>query len=405
MRKRILLLLVATISLAYLGCAGVNNMTKKQDAGGYIQKGQQLEAQGELLAALEQYKIALTISPENSTAMAQKKQLEKKIRKAAQTHYKKGLKLHRRGKYQLARNEFLKTLGYQPDHAGALKMIKPRERIKAKRFITHTVKPNESLSKIAILYYGDYKKFPVIAQFNDITDATKVTPGDIIKVPEIQGVPFMVEDKFVETEKGKEVSPPSGEEIPTDDLLPEVAAETKAPLETAALKTDMEMKDEQAADDDADEAETNVSTYRDLGIDLFNNKQYDEAIVEFKKVLNAHPDDKTTLNYLHLSHLQPAMVLYEKGEYLAAKKEFEEALKYNEDCDKCLTYSKKSELSYKETHYNKGISYFANEQLREAIQEWELVEAIDPNYKTVKENIKKAQRFLKKLEEIQKATK
>lgn len=403
MKKILISLLIVTVTMAFYGCAGVNNMMKKQNAGDYIQKGQQLEAKGELLEALEQYKIALTINPDNSTARAQKDQLEKKIRKAAQANYKAGLKLHRRGKYKLARNKFLKALSYQPDHAGALEMIKPRERIKAKRFITHTVQPSESLSKIAILYYGDYKKFPVIARFNDISDATKVAPGDKIKVPEIQGVPFLIENNFVETEPSKEVIAPSDEEIPTEDLLKEVAAETKEPLEEVAADSKKEMKKDVAIDEDEESTVDDAATYRDLGIDLFNNKKYKEAIVEFNKVLNARPGDNTALNYLHLSHLQPAMVLYEKGDYLAAKKEFEAALAYNPDCDKCLTYSKKSETAYKEAHYNKGISYFANEQLKEAIHEWELVVDVDPNYKTVQDNINKANRFLKKLEEIQKS--
>jgi tetratricopeptide (TPR) repeat protein len=401
MKKIVTLFLIATVSVAFFGCAGtdtMDTMTKKQNADDYIQKGQQLEGNGELLGALEQYKLALTISPGNSEATAQKAQLEKKIQKAAQAHYKAGRKLHRRGKYKLARNEFLKALRYQPNHPGALEMIKPRERIEAKRFITHIVKPEESLSKIAIIYYGDYKKFPVIAQFNNITDATKVTPGDEIKVPEIQGIPFLVETKFVETEKSKEVISPPAEDIPTEDLLKEVATELKEP--EGELKPEAKMEPEK----DMEPAATDASSYRDLGIELFNNKKYKEAIVEFKKVLNVHPEDKAILNYLHLCHLQPAMVLYEKGDYLTAKREFEEALKYNKDCDKCLTYSEKSELAYKESHYNKGISYFANQQLKEAIREWEMVADVDSEYKTVQDNIKKAKRFLKKLEEIQKST-
>ncbi|NIP22657.1 MAG: LysM peptidoglycan-binding domain-containing protein, partial [Phycisphaerae bacterium] len=67
------------------------------------------------------------------------------------------------------------------------------EIIAVKRYIMHTVQPEESLSKLAMEYYGDYSKFHVIAQFNNLEDGTSVRVGQELKIPEIEGVPFQVE--------------------------------------------------------------------------------------------------------------------------------------------------------------------------------------------------------------------
>jgi cell fate (sporulation/competence/biofilm development) regulator YlbF (YheA/YmcA/DUF963 family) len=56
-----------------------------------------------------------------------------------------------------------------------------------------------------------------------------------------------------------------------------------------------------------------------------------------------------------------------------------------------------------ETHYNRGLSYFGKQQLSEAVREWELVRAVDPNYKDVEKDIEKAKTLLERLENIKKS--
>ena len=65
----------------------------------------------------------------------------------------------------------------------------------------HTIGPGDSLSKLAKMYYGDYKKFPIIAEFNGVPDAVAARVGQKIKVPEIEGVPFNVAAKDVGIEQ------------------------------------------------------------------------------------------------------------------------------------------------------------------------------------------------------------
>jgi len=143
--------------------------------------------------------------------------------------------------------------------------------------------------------------------------------------------------------------------------------------------------------------------YQHLGIEHFNNKEYPAAVEELNKALNANPDDETTREYLYHTHFEYALVLFKNKDYLAAKKNFEDSLTYNKDCQKCQDYIKRSEQSYMETHYNRGLSYFGKQQLSEAVREWELVRAVDPNYKDIEKDIQKAKTLMERLENIKKS--
>ncbi|MBW2248651.1 MAG: LysM peptidoglycan-binding domain-containing protein [Deltaproteobacteria bacterium] len=248
----------------------------------------------------------------------------------------------------------------------------------------HTIQPGESLTMVAKNYYGDYKKFSIIADYNNLADATKIRVGQKIKIPEIKGMPFLIKKEKIEAQ-----------DVKTPDLV----------------VPDQEMKE----DEDRDELETEeleaeepevvdeAANYRNLGIEHFNNKEYPAAVEELNKALNANPDDETTREYLYRTHFEYALVLFKNKDYLAAKKNFEASFTYNKDCQKCHDYIKRSEENYMETHYNRGLSYFGKQQLSEAVREWELVRAVDPDYKDVKKDIEKAKTLLERLENIKKS--
>jgi hypothetical protein len=57
---------------------------------------------------------------------------------------------------------------------------------------------------------------------------------------------------------------------------------------------------------------------------------------------------------------------------------------------------------YKEIHYKRGIQFFGEEKPEEAIREWELVRALDPNYKQVKRYIEQATKISNRIKELKK---
>ena len=329
----------------------------------YIQNGQNYESQGNLVQALKQFKLALTVDPRDKEAIERSNRLEKKMHVLAEENYRQGLKLRNKGKYELARRKFSKTLELQPDHSGALRAIRFRKQVHWEKFIVHTIKPGESLSTVADIYYGDYKKFPIIAEFNNMSDATKVTVGQKIKVPEIAGPLSFPNKQNVEAECVK--------------ISDSIGMEQKIKQEQVGIIGKDEGREESV-----------------------EQVQCQAAIAKFIKALNVNPDDKIVLANLSSTYFRYGIILFEKKDYQEAEKKFKASYRYNNNCRKCQDYIKRSRETYKKIHYNRGLSNFGKQQLPEAIREWKLVYVVDSKYKEVEENIKKAKSLLERLEQI-----
>ena len=387
----------------------------------WVEEGQAFEKKGDLPEALRKYKLALVVSPDNQTAIENTGRLGKEIRQLAEKHYRAGLKAKKRGQYSMARRQFLMALRLRPDHKKAKSMLTTRAHVEAKQYLVHTLQPRESLSMVAKMYYGDYKKFPLIAAYNDLDDATRVSVGQRIKVPQIEGVPFLAPVKPGQEEpvKGKmEPIPQEGEEkgqgreadrgeVPSTDGD---RGEMEAPSEHDDVQTapfegidDDEALSDLAMTESEEEPIDVVALYRDQGISLFEQKHYEEAIVELNKAFNANDQDSKAREFLHKSHFHHGLALFNKKNYMLAKKEFEQAGAYASECLQCVEYAQRCQEAYLEHHYNQGLTHFGKEQLEKAIQEWELVMAVDPNYRDVRKSLQKAGLLLKRLEEIKKS--
>jgi tetratricopeptide (TPR) repeat protein len=443
--------------------------TPQQLADQYLAKAQESEAKGDFVEALEQYKLLLTVDPENQLAQDKSTQIGQKIKRLAENHYQSGLVYYRNGRYSLARQEFLIVLRYDPEHRQAKKMLTTqRELEQTDRYILHTIQPGESLSTLSKQYYGDYKKFHLIAQYNELEDATKVRVGQLIKVPVIKGIPIMADPSKIRTDSGKVPESKLGEiiavkrfiihtvkaeeslsrlaqmyygdykkfdliakfndmeetdslrvgqeiKIPKVEGVPFWATEKDKDIKRILKKIEVKIPEivpvaeeipqkevtvEPEIEKDETFEEDQAVTCRELGIELFNKKNYADAIIELQKAINANPDDKVANNFLSLAYFEQGVVFYDNEDYTQAIKVFETSRQYNSDCERCETYIKKSVEHFKDLHYRRGISFFSREKLVEAIDEWELVYKIDPDYKDVDKNIKRARNLMERLEEI-----
>ncbi len=359
------------------------NSPDKEIEKTYLKKGRDYEDKGELVNALTQYNLALTVNANEQKAIDGRERVEKALTQSASAHYKKGLELDRQGKYGKARQQFLIALRLQPNYPEVTEKLTSRKRFEIKRYIVHQIHSGETLSGIAKLYYSDPQHFPLIAKYNNIADVTHIRVGQEIKIPELAGVKFSKEHPFIEPE----------EEIIFE---PGLWDWEESLLETGTGKKEEkpEAKKEETAEMDK------VASYRDKGVELFQEKKYQEAITEFKRVLDISPDDEVALDYSYRSYFNMGLSFFEKEDYLSARTQFEESLRYNFNCLDCLDYIKKCESLYMDAHYKMGMQYYGNEQLVEAMREWELVQLMDPNYKKVNHLVNKAKTILKKLEEI-----
>jgi tetratricopeptide (TPR) repeat protein len=364
------------------GCAVIEKQLQSPNAAtkDYLSKGRASEKAGNWVEAARYYNLALTVEPQNKQITDSLKRVQAKRLKLAEVHYRKGLRHLAQGKYRDGERQFLAALRYWPQHKGARKKLQSRTQIKTKRYIMHTVQKGETISMISKNYYNDHKYFQIVAKFNNLPDATTVRVGKELKIPEIEGVPFLV---------------PEG--------TPEIRSEGQIVdwrLTSRGGRAYQEARQTEEVQADAEAFNTTVANYRDAGLQLFQEKKYDEAVVEFKKVVDADPQDFKTQEYLFRAHFSGAQELLKEKQYHAADKQLQACLDFKTDCLQCLPMIKQCEDAYKELHYQLGIRYFGEEKLEDAISEWQLVQKFDPNYKQVQENIRRAEKISIKIQQL-----
>lgn len=380
------LLLAAVLS----GCAAGSDRPPDPASGpadslmrSHLAAARRLEKTGELTASFTRYKLAQTIVPESREAVAGTIRMEKRLRKNAERHYRQGLSLMKRKASGPARRAFLSALKDWPEHTGARQMLTGKSVKTEAGLIVHVIRPGETLSKLAQRYYRDYKKYPIIARFNALSDPTRIAPGQIIRIPEIDGVSL---DAL-----GEQKDPGARPRIDLDEKDKGEAPHTSTGTAESADASGFSEGNEGQAEH-----------YRQLGAALIKEKRYREAIAEFKKAQGASPGDAAVNHSLYLAHFQLGSLQYGRGDFLGAKALFDTALAYDSECKACSEQIAKSLDAYLGKHYKLGVTHYRGEKLEEAIRQWRLVHEIDPNYRDVGAKLKKAGTLLERLERIRK---
>jgi tetratricopeptide (TPR) repeat protein len=373
-----LLFCLATLTLSLGGCAALK---KKPEAKVppevrlervLLERALEYERKGQPQKALQFYEATLAV------IVAKKEGLQESLRQDAEKHYQRGLDYHEQGKYANARHEFLVALRLRPDFPEVVELLKPVPPPPFGRYVVHEVKQGEYLAAIAEKYYGDQRKFEIIARVNDLEDATKLYTGMKLIIPETKGVVF----SDLEEKQASEL-PLQGE---TTDGVDREEGEKSG--------EDPSLASEQQMDYDP------VGIYQEQGVTLLEEGQYLAAIHEFQKVLNTDPSRKRVQENMAWAHYRQGEIFFNRAEYLKAREHFYEALSYDEEWTACKEYIRRAEDAYKEVHYLKGIEHFEKERLKEAIEQWQLVSRVDPNYKQVQNYLLRAQKLFEKVQEL-----
>ena len=358
------------------GCQTSQQAPREMDkqANAYIEQAQAYESQGNLVEALEQYKIAQTIDPKEPVITDSINRLEKKLNNLAETHYQAGLRFRDKGKWDLAKKEFLKALRYDPEHEKAAAMLQQRQPEKARKYITHEIAPGESVSKLALKYYGDYKKYHYIANFNDMSDATQVRVGQRIMIPVINGV--TIDDLIRIRLLDKTASPMATAPEPAAEppYLPE-AVEPEPVVE--APEPPAEPAD--APQPDATDQVDQVAEYRETGIALFNKNKFDEAIVELQKVLSASPEDADAISYISRAYVEIGRGDLAANRLNEAKTAFATALDYDGNCRDCQDLLAQCRTIETDALRKEGEAYFRKNQFDKAASTLERALALTPD--------------------------
>ena len=271
-----------------------------------------------------------------------------------------------------------------------------------KDVIHHQIRPGETLSGIAMDYYDTYltdvyfhvpfrqfmtdevsrpygkeavkkmgKVADVIARLNQLP-SSQLKVGTTITLPRILGLPF---------QKPKEAP---GKDQPSTKPKAEASQQKETPAPTS---------------------EADFQNLMAGGRRHFQRGEYEAAVASLFQAHGLKPRDPEVRNYLFRSYVAMGEAAFQEKAFLRAANAFEKALQYNDACKECREKKAISEERYKDLHYKQGIRYFEDEQLVKAIEEWEQVRKIDPEYQNVQKNIELARRLLKRLGEMEEGSK
>jgi len=109
------------------------------------------------------------------------------------------------------------------------------------------------------------------------------------------------------------------------------------------------------------------------GLRLYHAERYDEAIQEFRRVVEAYPDFKEAHSILGNAYFRNKM-------YLEAAEEYRKV--------------KELDASDPDAYENMGVIYANRGEFEKAIAEWQVVLRLDPSRKDIEKNIERAQQLL-----------
>ena len=313
------------------------------------EKAASLAAQGNLRGAGDAWKVALTIDPKDSIALEESGKIEERIKQAVADRLARGEDALKRNAFIEARNHFLAVLALEPSNREAFVALQTR--VREVRQINHTVRAGESLASIAQLYYGDRSRSEVIWETNQLPPNPKLTPGSVLKIPEIPGLPF-----------GRPLAPPGL-------TKPEVTE--VGPSANPALVEAKEASD---------------------------RGDYFLALATLDRFIGQNPRSGEALDLKRTILLQQGKTLLEQnklGDSFTALTQLAK-LSPKDASVSSLLANVRSRLV--QQHYNQGISLYREERLPEAVVEWRSVLQYDPGHEGAKRNIEQAERLLKGLQ-------
>jgi len=344
------------VAFALAGCAGFMTPSRPPRQS-FVEtqraRAEALERDGALRPALDAVNVGLTVEPDDRALRESRARLQARIERGVleQTEAARTA-LARRSSLE-ARRHFLAVLALDPANAAAFDGL--RNEVKEVRFVTHTVRPGESLGSIAQRYYGDRSRSEVIWEMNQLPRNPRLAVGASLRVPEIPGVPFLLTPR--------EGGPAEGRTAPREDIAPQID-----PL---------------------------VSEARDA----LERRSFGEALADVDRVLAANP------RHPEGAELKKS-ILYSLGKTRLGEKKFDESYQALTQLAKLAPrYEDASELARQartglvQQHYNEGLRLYREEKLEQAIEQWKTVLELDARHANARKNIEQAQLILKKLDE------
>jgi tetratricopeptide (TPR) repeat protein len=325
-----------------------------------------LERDGQLRAALLEWKVVRTIDPENAEARAEQARVEARIQRRVSERLAEARGALARGATSEARRKLLAVLALEPDNATAAGLLRGGARDVDS--IVHVVRAGDTLASLAERYYGDRSRSEVIWETNRLAPGRPLVVGSTLRIPEIPGVPF-------QTPGSKPVAPATS-----------VAIATPTPTRPNGERT--------PAQDEPPEVNPMLADIRDA----VDRKDYATALADLDRYLALNPAEREAVELKKLTLYRQGYALIEQKSYDEGYKTLQQLARIQPDYLDVTSLVQEARRQVIDHHYQEGIRHFREERLEEAITEWRLVLALDAQHPNARRNIEQAERLLEALE-------
>jgi tetratricopeptide (TPR) repeat protein len=340
-------------------------------AAGHREQARALEQSGDLRRALDEWKVALTISPNDAATRESLKALEGRIERAVTEKIEAGRAALARGVQAEARRQFLSALALDPSNRTAFVALQTEAREVA--FLTYTVRQGDTLQSLAQRYYGDRSRSEVIWETNQLPPNPRLTAGMTLKIPEIPGVPFVQPETRRPTPPAAATPPGGG----TAKSEPAPAPRDEAPPpEVNPLLADAR--------------------------EALERNDYADAVAGADKLLASNPSNRDAIALKKQALYQQGKTQLAGRQYDASYRALTQLAKLQPDYEDSSSLLKQARARAADQHYTQGVRLYREEKLAEAVSEWQIVLEMDPQHPNAQRNIDQAERLLKALEERKK---
>jgi len=327
------------------------------------ERARTLERDGQLRAALLEWKVVRTLQPENAEARAEQARLETRIQHRAAERLAEARAALARGAHLQARRKLLAVLALEPDNAAAAALL--RDGVRDVESVVHVVKAGDTLASLAERYYGDRSRSEVIWETNRLPPGRPLPVGSTLRIPEIPGVPF--------------VTP--GAKAPA----------ASAPVVTMPAST---ARPGGPAADEPPEVNPMLADIRDA----VDRKEYTTALTDIDRYVAANPGDREGVELRKLTLYRQGYSLLEQKSYDDGYKTLRQLARIQPDYLDVASLVQQARRQVIDHHYQEGIRHFREERLEDAIAEWRLVLDMDAQHPNARRNIEQAERLLEALE-------
>jgi tetratricopeptide (TPR) repeat protein len=299
-------------------------------------RAREYEKSGEIYEALLCWQILTILNPSDREYMDKFQRLRLESRQRANRYFESGVLYFKKKEYQSARKEFLSALRYNPDHIESLEYLKSK--MSTEIFQLYQIRKQDSLRQISKAFYQDPNKDVLIAIYNDLDPKQELVVGNYLRLPALE----------------------PGLTRPTIDVTSEL----------------------------------------DKARNLFLNRDYESAVRRTDLILRIDPSNGKAAELKNAA-------LYQIAETYRKLQNYVETLKTLKKLDPRYKGVKKDieEViillrQQAEENYRLGVNFFVNEEFNKAIERWQDTLKQNPQHPKARQDIEKARRLLKKLDEV-----